>query len=274
MFVGLLTAPLGSWSFEKLVSWASTNGFKGLEVSVSPGSKQIDVDRVLSGGATEIKRLAAKNDVKITSLAFYSLGILENPVEQQFLEKVIDACATLDIKVACTLAGGPIKGKNKKQTLKEDFPKVFNPLVDRAKEQGVKVAMENWYATNLQGLDTFQATLEAVPDKTLGLNFDPSHLLWQQIDYVEAVHKFGDRIHHTHAKDTEIIEHKLRQVGVIGEGWWRYRIPGWGRINWTAYLTALKEVGYDYVLSIEHEDPFFSAEDGFQKAKQFLEQFL
>jgi len=274
MFVGLLTAPLGSWSFEKLVSWASTNGFKGLEVSVSPGSKQIDVDRVLSGGAGEIKRLAAKNDVKITSLAFYSIKILENPVEQQFLEKVIDACAALDVRVACTLAGGPVKGKNKKQTLKEDFPKVFNPLVDRAKEQGIKVALENWYATNLQGLDTFQAALEAVPDKTLGLNFDPSHLLWQQIDYVEAVHRFGDRIHHTHAKDTEIIEHKLRQVGVIGEGWWRYRIPGWGRINWTAYLTALKEVGYDYVLSIEHEDPFFTAEDGFQKAKQFLEQFL
>ncbi len=274
MFVGLLTAPLGNWSFEKLVGWASANGFKGLEVSVSPGSKQVDVDRILSGGAGKIKNLLSSKNLEITSLAFYSIRILENPDEQRFLKKVIDACAALDVKVACTLAGGPAAGKDKIQTLKEDFPKVFNPLVDRAKEQGVKIAMENWFATNLQGLDHFQAALDAVPDKTLGLNFDPSHLLWQQIDYVEAVHRFRDRIHHTHAKDTEILEYKLRQVGVLGEGWWRYRIPGWGRVNWTAYLTALKETGYDYVLSIEHEDPFFTAEAGFQKAKQFLEQFI
>ncbi|MBS7615284.1 sugar phosphate isomerase/epimerase [Candidatus Bathyarchaeota archaeon] len=274
MFVGLLTAPINSWNFEKLASWASSNGFKGLEVSVSPALKQIDVNRVLSGAASEIKRIAAQNDVKITSLAYYSIRILENPVEQEFLEKVIDACAALDVTVACTLAGEPVKGKNKIQTLIEDFPNVFAPLVDKAKEQGIKIAMENWFETNLQGLDTFQVALESVPDKTLGLNFDPSHLMWQKIDYVEAVHKFRDRIHHTHAKDTEIIEHKLRQVGVLGRGWWRYRIPGWGSINWTAYLTALKEVKYDYVLSIEHEDPFFSAEAGFQKAKQFLEQFL
>ena len=274
MFVGLLTAPLGNWSFEKLVGWASANGFKGLEVSVSSRSKQVDVDRILSGSAGKIKSLLSGKNVEITSLAFYSIRILENPDEQQFMKKVIDACAALDVKVACTLAGGPAAGKDKLQTLKEDFPKVFNPLVDRAKEQGIKIAMENWFATNLQGLDHFQAALEAVPDKTLGLNFDPSHLLWQQIDYVEAVHRFRDRIHHTHAKDTEILEYKLRQVGVLGEGWWRYRIPGWGRVNWTAYLTALKETGYDYVLSIEHEDPFFTAEAGFQKAKQFLEQFI
>jgi sugar phosphate isomerase/epimerase len=99
-------------------------------------------------------------------------------------------------------------------------------------------------------------------------------LLWQQIDYIEAVHKFGNRIYHTHAKDTEILKFKLRQVGVLGAGWWRYRIPGWGRIEWPAYLTALKEVGYNYVLSIEHEDPFFTPEAGFLKAKKFLEQFL
>ncbi len=274
MFVGLLTAPISSWNFEKLVSWASSTGFKGLEVSVSPTTRQIDVNRVLSGGASEIKRIVAQNDVQITSLAYYSLRIIENPAEQEFLKKVIDACAALDVTVACTLSGGPVKGKNKIQTLREDFPNVFAPLIDKAKEQGIKIAMENWFETNLQGLDTFQEALEAIPDKTLGLNFDPSHLMWQKIDYVEAVHKFGDRIYHTHAKDTEIIEHKLRQVGILGRGWWRYRIPGWGNINWTAYLTALKEVKYDYVLSIEHEDPFFTAETGFQMAKQFLEQYL
>lgn len=274
MIVGFLTAPVGDWSFQKLVNWASANGLKGLEIPVSPTSRQIDINRVLSAGAGEVRRTLAGKGVEITSLAFYSLGILESSEDQKFLEKVMEASSILDLKVVCTMAGGPVAGKDKKQTLKEDFPRVFNPLVDKAKEHGLKIALENWYATNLQGLDHFQIALEAVPDKTLGLNFDPSHLLRQQIDYIEAVHMFGDRIYHTHAKDTEILQFKLRQVGILGDGWWRYRIPGWGSVNWHAYISALKDVNYDYVLSIEHEDPLFGPEDGLLNGKRFLENLL
>jgi len=263
MFVGLLTGPLRDWSLQKLTDWASTNGFRGLEVAVAPSSKQLDVDGVLEGGAGEVRRALAGKDVEITSLAFYSMRILESPDDQKFLNKVFEAASALDIKVVCTMAGGPAHGKSKLQTLREDFPQTFNLLVDKAKEHEVKIALENWFATNLQGLDHFQTALEAVPDKTLGLNFDPSHLVWQQIDCVEAVYRFGERIYHTHAK-----------VGVLGQGWWRYRIPGWGSINWSAYITALKAVKYDYVLSIEHEDPFFGPEEGFLSGKRYLQNFL
>jgi len=274
MFVGFLTAPLRNWSIEKIVEWASINGFKALEVPVSPTAKQIDVEGVLSGGAGEVRRLFSERDLKMSSLAFYSIRILENEEEQKFLLKVIEAASTLDVGVVCTLAGGPVKGKDKIQTLREDFQKVFNSIVDFAKEHGVRIALENWYATNLQGLDHFQAAFESVPDRNLGLNFDPSHLFWQQIDYIEAVHRFGDRIYHTHAKDTEVLPFRLRYVGVLGRGWWRYRIPGWGGINWRSYITALREVGYNYVLSIEHEDPFFGPEDGLINGKNFLENLL
>ncbi len=274
MFVGLLTAPLREWSFEKLVEWASANGFRGLEVSVSPTLKQLDVDRVLSGGAGEVRKTLAGKDLEITSLAYYSFKVLESGEDQAFLGKVMEAASTLDVEVVCTNAGGPVAGKDKRQTLSEDFPRVFKPLAERAGEHGLRIALENWYATNLQGLDHFQAALTAVPDKALGLNFDPSHLMWQQIDYVEAVHRFGDRIYHTHAKDTEVLWFRLRQVGVLDRGWWRYRIPGRGGIDWNAYLTALKEVGYDYVLSIEHEDPFFPPEAGFLDGKRYLENLL
>ena len=274
MFVGMLSSPLREWSFKDLVDWASKSGFRGLEMAVSPSLKQLDVDRILGGGAGEVRRILADKDVEITSLAFYSLKILESPEDQKFLEKVIEAASVLDVKVVCTLAGGPKAGKDKKQTIMEDFPKVFGPLADKAENHGLKIAFENWFATNLQGLDHFQAVLKAVPSSVLGFNFDPSHLFWQQIDYIEAVHRFGDRIFHTHAKDTEILPFRLREIGVLGRGWWRYRIPGWGDINWTAYITALKEVGYDYVLSIEHEDPFFSPEEGFIKGKEYLERLL
>jgi len=243
-------------------------------MAVSPTLGQVDVDRVLSGGAGDVRGVFAGKDVEITSLAFYSFGILESSEDQRFLEKVVEAAAVLDVPVVCTMAGGPVRGKDKKKSLREDFPRVFQPLVDKAKEHGLKIAMENWFATNLQGLDHFQTAFDAVPDKTLGLNFDPSHLFWQQIDYLQAVRRFGERIHHTHAKDTEVLDFKLREVGVLGQGWWRYRIPGWGSVNWSAYLTALKEIGYDNVLSIEHEDPFFGPEDGFLRGKRYLERLL
>jgi sugar phosphate isomerase/epimerase len=274
MFIGFLTAPIRDWSLEKVVEWASVNRFTGLEVLVSPSLKQIDINRVLSGGAGEVRRLFSERGLKISGLAFYSIRILEDEGEQNFLMKVIEAASALDVSVVCTLAGGPVKGKDKIQTLKEDFPKVFNSIVDAAKERDVKLALENWYATNLQGLDHFQAAFESIPDRTLGLNFDPSHLFWQQIDYIEAVYRFGDRIYHTHAKDTEVLPFRLRYVGVLGRDWWRYRIPGWGGINWRSYITALREVGYNYVLSIEHEDPFFSREEGLINGKKFLEGLL
>lgn len=274
MFVGFLTTPLRDWNLKKIVDWASASGFKGLEVLVSPSIKHIDINKVLAGSSGEVKRLFAERDLKITSLAFYSIKILEDLGDQEFISKVIDAASTLDVEVVCTLAGGPVKGKEKKQTLREDFPMVFGPIVDKASEHGLKIALENWYATNLQGLDHFQIAFEKIPDRTLGLNFDPSHLFWQQIDYIEAVYRFGDRIHHTHAKDAEILPFRLREVGVLGQGWWRYRIPGWGGIGWRAYITALKEVKYDYVLSIEHEDPFFGTEDGLISGKKYLENII
>ncbi|MBS7606473.1 MAG: sugar phosphate isomerase/epimerase [Candidatus Bathyarchaeia archaeon] len=274
MFVGFLTAPLREWSLEKIVEWASKNGFGGLEVLVSPTIRQIDVDRVLAGGASDVRRLFYERGLKISGLAFYSTRILEDEKEQNFLLRVVEAASALDVGVVCTLAGGPVKGKDKMRTLKEDFPRVFGPIVDTAREHGVKLALENWYATNLQGLNHFQAAFESIPDKTLGLNFDPSHLFWQQIDYIEAVYKFGDRIYHTHAKDTEILPFRLRYVGVLGRDWWRYRIPGWGGINWRSYITALREVGYNYVLSIEHEDQFFSPEEGLINGRKFLESLL
>lgn len=272
MYVGLLTAPL-NWEFERIAKWAGSNGFKGMEVPVAPRGGQLDVERILKGDAGKIKNLLKENGIAISSLAFYSGGVLKNKDEQDFFRRAIEACSALEVGVICTIAGA-LPGKEKRETLRGDFTQVFGQLADHAKANGVKIAMENWFATLLQGLDHFKIAFESVPNKALGLNFDPSHLFWQQIDYIEAVHRFGDRIYHTHAKDTEILGFKLRNVGVLDEGWWRYRIPGRGGINWQAYVTALKEIGYDFVLSIEHEDPFFKPEPGFLDGKRFLESVI
>ena len=172
------------------------------------------------------------------------------------------------------MAGHPVPGKDKMQTIQEDVPEVLGPVVEYAATKGIKVALENWYATNLQGLAHWDKLFEVIPAENFGLNFDPSHLCWQQIDYIEAVYRFRDRIFHTHAKDTEIRDHDLRYLGNQASGWWRYCIPGYGRIHWGQYIAALKHSGYDGVLSIEHEDGALGREEGFIKGLAHLQQFV
>ena len=119
-----------------------------------------------------------------------------------------------------------------------------------------------------------EAVFEVLPQENFGLNYDPSHLLWQGIDYLAAVEKFADRIFHTHAKDCAVNDAALRRVGVQGSGWWRYTIPGTGRIAWGEYLGKLREVGFDGAVSIEHEDRTLGAEEGFRMGAAYLRSLL
>ncbi len=274
MFVGMLTAPFRDESLSDIVSFAAGSGIKGLEVAVAPGRKHVDVERVLSSGRGDVSKILEGSGVVISSLAHYAGDILTNRASQDYFKKAVEACTVLDVGVLCCLAGMPSPGKNKKETLRTDFKETYAVLADFAKDHDIKLAMENWYATLLQGLDNFDLAFEMVPNEFLGLNFDPSHLVHQQIDYVEAVHHLGKRIYHTHAKDTEIIRRRMHYRGIYEGGWWRYRIPGRGEINWNAYVTALKENGYDYVLSIEHEDGFFGREAGFRDGAKYLNSVI
>jgi sugar phosphate isomerase/epimerase len=109
-----------------------------------------------------------------------------------------------------------------------------------------------------------------VPDAHFGLNFDPSHLDWQGIDVTAALREFRERIFHVHAKDVAVEPAVLARVGYLGDGWWRYVLPGYGRIRWGEFITQLRQQGYDGVLSIEHEDDAFPPEEGFGKAARYL----
>ena len=130
---------------------------------------------------------------------------------------------------------------------------------------------------------------EAIPSPNLGLSFDPSHLVRMQVDYVRALHEFGDRVHHVHLKDTEVMQERVYESGILGpsfgnpyrysEGWWRYTIPGEGEIDWNLVVRRLDEIGYDRVLSVELEDHHFTGtpeleKEGLLRAKEYVEQFL
>jgi len=132
-----------------------------------------------------------------------------------------------------------------------------------------------------------QAVFDLVPSKRLGLEFDPSHFVRQYIDPISVAWQFKDRILAAHAKDTEIIQPVLQQVGIAGHGWWRYRIPGQGIVNWPQFLTVLLQIQFKGGIAVEHEDQFWDAphsgnlsdfpqqrKDGFILARRFLGQYL
>jgi len=279
MDVGLLTAPfVRDKSLEEVIAWAGEKGFAAVEVASGVGSRHLDPLTFDERRADAVRQACERYGVRLSSLAWY-VNLLEPDAgkRQEILvamRKLIDAAVALGVEVVCIGAGRPMPGKSKMQTIEEEVPKVYPALAEYAGERGIKLAMENWYATNIQHLGHWDAFFTVVPHKNLGLNFDPSHLYWQGIDYLWAVEKFGPRIFHTHAKDTEVKEHRLRYLGNQEGGWWRYVIPGLGGIAWGPYIAALRSVGYNGVLSIEHEDSALGREEGFLIGLKYLSQFL
>jgi sugar phosphate isomerase/epimerase len=273
MHVGILTAPLRTQPLETLIPWAASQNIMALEIDVRPGS-QLDASNVGDAQIENLKNLLDRHGMRISSLASYGklTGASDEVMNQdrQALKDAIRLAARLDVKVVCTLAGMPTPGKSKEKTILEDVPGAFQSVLELAADQGVKIALENWYATNIQHLEQWRLIFEVLPDAHFGLNFDPSHLDWQGIDVLSAIQEFRTRIFHVHAKDVSVNESKRLRVGYGNDGWWRYVLPGFGRFRWGEFITALRLNGYNDVLSIEHEDAAFAPEEGFALAARYL----
>ena len=275
MQVGFLTGPFGNESLEFTVEYAAKAGFDCLEVASGIGSKHFDPSTATSADADKVRKLFDDHKLGISSLAWY--GDLLNPAWRddhvKAFHKFIDLAAQMGVEVVCTLGGMAVEGKDRFQTIEEDCKTVFTELADHAGEKGIKIALENWFETNLRGLAHFERMFQAISSPNFGLNFDPSHLVHQEIDYFSAIEHFRDRIFHTHAKDTEIRYHVREWLGVLTNGWWRYVIPGRGVIKWGEYISQLRALGYNGVLSIEHEDGAVGREEGMEKGLAYLKQF-
>ena len=208
----------------------------------------------------------------ISALAYYPNNLDPDTDARQavndHLKRVIEAAQQLEVAVVGTFVGRD-QHRSVNDNL-EDFARVWPPLVRFARDHGVKVAIENcpmlfsadeWPGgRNLAYSPAiWRRMFEIVPDDNFGLNLDPSHLVWQFIDYVRAVRDFAPRIFHVHAKDMEIDRDGLFEHGVmsLGMGWQVPRLPGLGEVRWDRFISALYAAGYDWVVSIEHEDRNF-----------------
>jgi len=273
--VGMLTAPFMSESLETIADFAKQAQIASLEIMVEPEAGPLQVVGFDAAKAEAVKKLVADRGLEISSLAFYGNPLEEGKTEemQAFFRSMIDAAALLGVPTLCTNAGFPAPNMSKVNTIKKVLPKLFNPVIEYAGSKRINIALENWFETNLQGLDTFEALFETFEQKNFGLNYDPSHLYHQQLNYFLPVKLYSERIFHTHAKDCLVDLDERGRVGIYGKNWWRYVIPGYGNINWGEYISFLKYNRYEGVMSIEHEDGAFGREEGFIAGARYLNQF-
>ena len=287
MKLGLLTAPFPRRSLDRVAEWAAGEGFEMLEVACWPGAgaerrryagtSHIDVAKFDPGAVLE---MLEKHGLEISSLAYYPNNLHPDPKERRaanrHLRKVIDAAAALEVPIVGTFVGRD-KTKNVPDNFRE-FRKVWPRLVDYAEGKGVKIAIENcpmifswdeWPGgTNLASTPAAWDEMFSIVDSpSFGLNLDPSHLVWLQIDYERVVRDYAEKILHVHAKDLEIDRDGLYRNGTIslGMGWQVPRLPGLGEVRWDRFVAALYRAGYDYVVSIEHEDRDFEATEDLVK---------
>jgi sugar phosphate isomerase/epimerase len=301
MQLGFVSAILGDLGLEDVLKFAADEGFACVEPMCWPpggadrryaGVCHLDVTHFNDDQAGRVRDLVRRHGVALSGLGYYPNPLHPDPdhrrVVIEHLKRVIDAAPRIDVRLVNTFIG-----RDHTRSVEDNWPlfgEVWPEVVQHAERAGVNVALENcpmlfscdeWPGgKNLATSPAlWQAILEAIPSPHLGLNYDPSHLVWQHIDYVRAIRDFGKRIYHVHAKDTRIDTDRLYEVGILGLGWHTAKLPGLGDVQWGPLFSALTDAGYHGPVCIEVEDRAYegSLEDrkrALRQSKRFLEQFI
>ena len=244
------------------MDFAKANGFFGLELMCWNSDAMLE-------SADRVKGNMDSRGIEIITMGFWGNN-LEPTEREAWLRRqsgVIDLAARWGVRKVATFAGRDpttdLDGNLK------TFRLFWGPLVKRAEDVGVQICFENCPMFDPRSLRSINIATSPViwerlfnelDSPALGLQFDPSHLCWLQIDYLAALRQFAPKIGLVHAKDTEILPDQLARVGILGRGWWRYRLPGLGQVDWKSFISALNEIGYKGDLAIEHEDPLYEGE--------------
>jgi sugar phosphate isomerase/epimerase len=294
MKLGFLTACLPGRSLEEIVSWAAERRFEALEVAAWPDlgdrpftATHLKAEVFSERDADSVRDLFDRHSLTLSSLSFYDNNLHPDPGERKAVNAHVMACIDAAALLGCPTVGtfvGRDPGKTVAENLRE-AEQVFAPLVERSETKNVKIVIENcvmegWHPDGYPGNLAYSPELwEWMFSLGLYLNYDPSHLMWMGIDPVAALKPYVDRVAHAQAKDIELFPDKRNRFGYPGRaverpdpwdvGWWRYRVPGLGQVDWTRVVDALYEGGFDGVLSVEHEDPVWGGDEA--KIKTGLE---
>jgi sugar phosphate isomerase/epimerase len=303
MKLGILTAPFPDTPLDAVATWAAASGFEALEIACWPssagptrryaGTSHIDVAKLSAAQGKEIVARLAEKNIEISALGYYPNPLHPDRDHRKavidHLKKVIIAAGRMGVGLVNTFCGGDAS-KNVDANW-ADAQKIWPNIVRFAKDNGVKLAFENcpmifsydeWPGGHNIAYSPYvwRRILETWGGD-VGMNYDPSHLVWQMIDQARFIKEFGPHMFHVHAKDLMIDRDGLYERGIMsaGMGWQVPRMPGLGEVNWSATFSGLYRAGYDGPVIIEHEDRRFEGTDekvkrGFMLARDVLKPYV
>ena len=300
--LGFVSAVVADLSFEETVDLASAQGFDCVEMLCWPvgkaerryaGVTHIDVAALDAKKAAEIRSYCEKKKVGISGLGYYPNPLEDSPQAPEFRDhflKVLDAAALLGLDVANTFIG-----RDQRKSLEENFAlfeKIWPPIVAHAEKRKVRIGIENcpmlfsrdeWPGGKNMAISpaVWRRMFQIIPSASFGLNYDPSHMVWQQMDYIRPIHEFKDRIFHVHIKDAKILADRLAEVGILATPleYHAPKLPGLGDVNWGRFFSALTDIRYNGSACIEVEDRAFedslaSRKSALSQSRNFVKQFL
>ena len=301
--LGFVSAILADQTFEEVISFAAKTGYSCVEIMCWPlgkaerryaGVTHIDVADLSKKKIDEIHSTLEHKGVTISGLGYYP-----NPLEANkknagryvtHIKKVIDAARRLGLKNVNTFIG-----RDHLSSVEDNFKrfrKVWPGIVKYAEKRGVKIGIENcpMFFTNdewpggknlASSPAIWRRMFEEIPSDNFGLNYDPSHLVWQFIDYIRPIYEFKERIFHVHIKDAKVLRDKLDDVGILATplSFHRPKLPGLGDVDWGKFFSALTDVGYDGAACVEVEDRSYEGSLQMRKksliqSREYLKQFL
>ncbi|MGR3811529.1 sugar phosphate isomerase/epimerase family protein [Jiulongibacter sp. NS-SX5] len=299
--LGFVSAILEDRSFDELIAFAGNNDFESVEVMCWPGSNgdtrryagvtHIDVDNF---DKSAIQETLKSHSVIISGLGYYPNPLDADKAKSEFyvehIKKVIRACAQLEIPVMNTFIG-----RNQLLNMEENlklFRKLWAPILKVAEEENVKIGIENcpMFFTNDEwpggknlaiSPAVWDQMFEAFPTPLFGLNYDPSHMIFQQMDEIKPIYDYKERLHHIHIKDVKVYKEKLNRVGILANPleYHSPKLPGLGDVNWRGFFAALTDVRYRGPVVIEVEDKAFEGsaadiEKAILTSRNYVKQFL
>lgn len=304
MKLGFVSSILENCSFEELINTAAEMGFECVEAACWPsgraerryaGVSHIDVDRADEVEyITYIKKYCEERNVQISSLAFYP-NTMDGDLEKReanirHLKKVIKASKLLGVNMVTTFIG-----REEKKTVEENLElvkEIWPPIIKYAEEEGVKIAIENcpmlfgveqWPGGQniMTTPEIWRKVFEILPSENLGLNYDPSHFVWQMMDYIRPIYEFKEKIFHVHFKDIKVYKKRLDECGIMAYPlkFMSPKLPGLGDVDWGRYCSALTDIGYKGYACIEVEDRAFEetqedVNNSLRLSKRYMEQFV
>jgi sugar phosphate isomerase/epimerase len=308
MRVGVFTPLLSQLPLEDVLKKLKSKGIDTIELGTGnyPGDAHCHLSMMDDGAELEaFRKTLANHGFSISALSCHGNPLHPNPErakhDREVSRKTVELAEKLGVPVVVDFSGCPGDSPAAKQPnwvtcpwppdfleiLKWQWDEVVAPYWTKhgafAAEHGVKIAIEMHPGFVVYSPETM-LRLRAIAGKAVGCNLDPSHMFWQGIDPIAAVRVLGDAVYYVHAKDTQIYQRNLPLTGVLDtkpytdekNRSWIFRTCGYGHGAewWREFVSTLRMYGYDYVLSIEHEDSLMSPEEGLTKAANFLSEIV